>query len=182
MKEIKWSWLLISGFIGIILGTVFANGMEHIKPNELTVFAVDQYSVSALALQERSQLSAYLLRHRGGQFLLLFGIGILCNSSLLVLMITGFSGFLWGLILSLETMRLGLNGLFLAVSCFLPQGICYLFAIWLFLLGKDHLRQESHVAVGAVCKWLLLPVLMAGLGILLEIWISPNIIQWLLQS
>lgn len=181
MKEIKVSWLILSGFIGIVLGTIFANGMERLEPSGLAVFAIDQYSISAWVLQERKELSLYLFRQRGGQFLALLGIGFLCNSVFLAFLFTFFGGFIWGLILSLETMRLGIRGVLLAVACFFPQGICYLLAIWLFLVGKEQVRQQQYTPVKIIMKCILLPLVIMIVGVLLEIWVSPEFLQCILQ-
>lgn len=181
MKEIKGSWLLLSGFIGVILGTLFANGMERFMPEALTVFAIDQYSVSNAFMQQRGALGWHLLRQRSGQMLGVFVIGCLCNSVLLLFLLTGFCGFVWGLMLSLETMRLGIQGLFLAIACFLPQGIFYILAICLFLIGKEEIRYQNGLGGKVLLKGILLPLVLAGIGILSEIWASPPLICWILQ-
>ncbi len=181
MKEFKISWLLISGFAGIVLGTIFANCMEHMNPSALAVFAIDQYSVTGWLLQGRGEFSLYLLRQRGGQFLGMLLLGFLCNSILLVFALTLFGGFVWGLVLSLETMRMGIHGLLLAVSCFLPQCICYILAIWIFLVGKEQLRQGQGMSAGGIAKCVLLPLCITMLGVALEIWVSPELVQWVLR-
>lgn len=181
MKEFKTSWLLISGFAGIVLGTIFANCMEYMNPSVLAVFAIDQYSITGWMIQGREAFSLYLLRLRGGQFLGMLFLGFLCNSVLLVFALTLFGGFIWGLVLSLETMRLGIHGLLLAVACFLPQSICYVLAIWVFLVEKEYLRQDQGISAGRIAKCILLPLCITMLGIVLEIWISPELVQWVLQ-
>lgn len=181
MKEGKFSWLILCGFAGIVLGTIFANGMVRLDPNSLAVFALDQYPISDWLFRERKGLSLYLFRQRGCQFAAMFVIGLLCNSVLLLLVLTFFGGFIWGLILSVETMRLGIHGLLLAVSCFLPQGICYLLAIWMFLVGKEQVGQRESGTMVFVLKCILLPLVITVAGILLEIWVSPELIQWVLK-
>lgn len=182
MKEIKTSWILCCGFIGIILGTLFANGMERMEPGILTVFAIDQYTTTDWQLQERRDFSWYLIRQRGSQFLLFLVIGFICNEIVLGFLFSFFSGFLWGMFLSLETMRIGIQGLYMAIGCFLPQGICYLLAVWLFLKGKEQIRQSTQ---NRTKKWLLcivVPVLITCVGILMEMWISPELLQWISQT
>lgn len=181
MKEVKVSWLILSGFLGIVLGTIFANCMERMSPNSLAVFALDQYSISEWIFQERKGLSVYLFRQRGIQFVGMLLLGFWCNSVVLLFLLTFFGGLIWGLMLSVETMRLGIQGLFLAVACFLPQGICYLLAIWLFLSAKEQVRQRETGMMGIISKCILLPLVVTIAGILMEIWISPGLIQWMMK-
>lgn len=181
MKEVKVSWLILSGFIGIVLGTIFANCMERLSPNSLVVFALDQYPISQWIFQERKGLSIYLFQQRGIQFIGMMVLGFLCNSVILLFLLTFFGGLVWGLMLSVETMRLGIQGLFLAVVCFLPQGICYLLAIWLFLFAKEQVRQRETGTISIISKCILLPLVITIAGILMEIWISPELIQWMIK-
>lgn len=181
MKEVRVSWLILCGFIGILLGTIFANCMERLEPNCLAAFAIDQYPISNWIFQERKGLSLYLFRQRGFQFAGMLVIGFLCNSVLLLFLLTFFGGLVWGLILSMETMRLGIQGLFLAVACFLPQGICYLLAIWMFLTGKEQVRQRDTGTLLLITKCILIPLVITVAGILMEIWISPEFIRWMLN-
>lgn len=180
MKEVKISWLILCGFVGIILGTIFANTMAHLGPSSLEVFALDQYSVYSWVLEERKALTFYLFRQRGLQFLGLLILGFLCNSVFLAFVLTFFGGFVWGLILSLESMRLGIQGLFLSVACFLPQGLCYVLAVFLFLFGKEAGNRENRKMV-VLFRCFILPLVITVAGILLEIWISPELIQWIVQ-
>lgn len=181
MKEVKVSWLILCGFIGIVLGTIFANCMERLAPSSLAVFAIDQYPISEWIFQERKGLSVYLFRQRGLQFAGMLAIGALCNSVVLLFLVAFFGGFVWGLILSVETMRLGIQGLFLAVVCFLPQGICYLLAMGLFLIAKEQVRQRETGTIRLLSKCILLPLVITIAGILLEIWVSPELIRWMMQ-
>lgn len=182
MKRMKVSWLILSGFIGIVLGTLFANIMERIAPESLAVFAIDQYSISNWILEERDTLGWFLVRKRGGQMLGILLLGFFCNSVFLSFVFTGFGGFIWGLFLSLETMRLGIQGLFLAIACFFPQGLCYVLAIWLFLTGKEQLKQPNGITIQSVGIGILLPIGAVIIGVLSEIWISPGLIYWILQK
>ncbi|MCM1494365.1 MAG: hypothetical protein NC089_01035 [Bacteroides sp.] len=181
MKEVKVSWLVFSGFIGILLGTIFANCMERLAPNSLAVFALDQYSISEWIFRERKSLSIYLFQQRGFQFIGMLVLGFFCNSVILLFLFTFFGGLVWGLMLSVETMRLGIQGLFLAVSCFFPQGICYILAVWLFLFAKEQVRQRETRTIGILSRCILLPLAVTVAGILMEIWISPGFIQWMMK-
>lgn len=178
MKEVRISRFIFCGFIGIILGTLFTNGMMHWKPESLEIFVLDQYPVYSWVLQERRALAGYLFRQRGFQFLGLLAVGFFCNSVLLAFVLTFFGGFIWGMLLSLETMRLGIQGLLLAVACFLPQGIFYVLAVFLFLLGKENGSREGKKGT-VVLQCIVLPLVVTVIGILLEIYISPELLQWL---
>ncbi len=175
------SWILISIFVGIVLGTVFANLLERTQPELLYVFAVDQYVTVRQGGGDWKAFGQYLLQQRGMQGIGMLLICLFCNTIFLMIVLGVSGGFIWGVILSVETMRMGLQGLFLGIVCFLPHGICYAIAIWLFLVGKEEVRQRTEVPVRLWLQWFLVPIVMAIGGIALEIWASPELLVWILN-
>lgn len=181
MKQIKGGWWLVSLFAGIILGTIVTNILEYMAPQALTVFVVDQYVIAAQLVEHQKDWIWYLLRQRGLQILLVAGVGMFSHSVFLPILVLFFCGYVWGMLLSLETMRLGIQGLFLAISCFLPHGICYGGAFVCLFMGKETMRQETKAGGGRRILWLLVMLLLVMGGIGMEIFLSPDLIQWILQ-
>lgn len=180
MDEKKMSWILICIFLGIISGTVCANLMQRTQPELLYAFAVDPY-ITAMQTSERKGFAQYLLQQRGLQGIGVLLICLFCNSLFLAVLFALSGGFVWGMILSIETMRLGIQGLFMGIACFLPHGVCYAAAVWLFLFGKEEIRQNTDTSVRSRMLWIMLPIVLTMSGILLEIWISPKWLQWILN-
>lgn len=179
MKKLKLSWVILIGFIGIILGTLFANGMERIAPESLTVFALDQYTVTEQMLEHKRNFIWYIIRQRGIQGVLATIVMALCNPMVLLFLFVFLFGFAWGMFLSLETMRLGIQGLFFAMSCFLPQGLFYAIGFLMFLICKLEVQETGEVGMRRLYIFLL-PLVLFLVGIVMEIWVSPALICSLL--
>lgn len=181
MKQIKGSWLVFSMFAGIVLGTVVTNILEHVVPQALTVFVVDQYVIAAQTVEHQKEWIWYLVRQRGLQILLVAGVGLLSHSVFLLIAALFLGGYIWGMLLSLETMQLGIQGLLLAVSCFLPHGICYGGAFVCLLMGKGKNQPGTKPETGRRILRVAGVLLLVMGGMAMEIFLSPDLIQWILQ-
>ena len=146
MKQIKGRWWLVSLFAGILLGTIVTNILEYMAPQALTVFVVDQYVIAAQLVEHQKDWIWYLLRQRGLQILLVAGVGMFSHSVFLPILVLFFCGYVWGMLLSLETMR-----------------------------------KETKAGGGRRILWLLVMLLLVMGGIGMEIFLSPDLIQWILQ-
>ena len=182
MNEKRISWLILTCFTGIIAGTVLTNVAGLIKPDFLCIFAVDQYSAAGWLQQARKDLLFYLFRQRGIQFVFFCVIGFLGNPAIIVLLGVFFGGMIWGMILSLETIRLGIHGMLFAVSLFLPHGLFYTIAFGSFIRMRWSMEEQSLHMFSYGVKCIALPFLFTVIGILTEGLISPLLIQWVMRN
>ncbi len=182
MGERKIFWLILACFTGIIAGTILTNVTGLVKPDLLYMFAVDQYSAAGWLQQERKELLLYLFRQRGIQFLVFCVIGFLGNPAMIVLLGVFFGGMIWGMVISLETMRLGIHGMLFAVSLFLPHGLFYIAAFGGFIWMKEKLEEIPMSVVSYGLRCIALPLLFTVLGILAEGFVSPLLIQWVMRG
>lgn len=180
MNEKKITWLVTVSFAGIISGTILANSLKMIQPEALALFAVDQYSAAGWLRQDRKELFFYLLKQRGIQFLILFAVGFWGNSTAIVLSGAFFGGAVWGIVISIETMRLGIHGMLFALVLFLPHGILYIAACGSFIRRKGRLEAENGRYAEAVIKCIVFPLVYTILGILAESMLTPMLIQWVM--
>lgn len=182
MNEKKITWLAAICFAGIISGTILANSLKVIQPEALALFAVDQYSAAGWLRQDWKALFFYLLKQRGIQFLILFAVGFWGNSTAIVLSGSFFAGMVWSLVISIETMRLGIHGMLLVLVLFLPHGIFYVAACGSFFRRKKRLEAENGRYIEAVMKCILFPLAFTMLGILMESMLTPMMIQWVMTG
>lgn len=182
MSEKRISWLILTCFTGIITGTVLANTAGLVKSDFLYIFAVDQYSADGWLQQARKDLLFYLLRQRGIQFVFFCVLGFLGNPAIIVLLGVFFGGMIWGMILSLETIRLGIQGMLFAVSLFFPHSLLYIIAFGSFIRMRWKMEEQSQHIFSYGVKCIVLPLLFTIIGILAEGFVSPLLIQWVMRS
>ncbi len=182
MSEKRISWLILTCFTGIITGTVLANTAGLMKSDFLYIFAVDQYSAAGWLQQARKDLLFYLLRQRGIQFVFFCVLGFLGNPAIIVLLGVFFGGMIWGMILSLETIRLGIQGMLFAVSLFFPHSLLYIMAFGSFIRMRWKMEEQSQHIFSYGVKCIVLPLLFTIIGILAEGFVSPLLIQWVMRS
>lgn len=180
MNDKKIVRLILVCFAGIIIGTILANTAGVMQPEAFAMFAVDQYTATGWFQQDRKQLLLYLLKQRGIQFLVLIAVGFLGNPTVILLLGLLCGGVVWGIVLSLETMRLGIHGMLLAIALFLPHGIFYALACGSFVRRREILEEAHEHYAEAVITCILLPFVFTILGILTEGILSPVLIQWIM--
>ncbi len=185
--------LIIIFFIGLIVGTIFANIFRTLYINEINI--VNDYFSNKLVNMdiEYGSLLKYILFSRIKYFIILwlFSITILGLPVIFIYLI--YSGFLVGFIISISTMKYGIMGILLFIVYLFPHGIIYIPVIAIsiqraFIMCKRMYYMKNGVKVNKkniILEYLftiILLLVMIIIGCFIETYINSNILQSFLKN
>lgn len=140
-KKEQYIWKIIF-FSSLLLGVIITNILFREQAGTTNLWSFDPHSISYSQLP-KSEYFVFLLFHRGKQLLgiiLLLGltniqIGVGIPVFLFLFSISSF--------LSLETMRMGIQGVFLSILYLFPHYFCYGGSLYSFWKMRDR-EQNSY--------------------------------------
>lgn len=156
-QKTSYVWNILF-FVGLLLGAVTTNLIFKKQVPFDNLWNMDQYQNIAIGEFTQKQYFVFLILRRGKQFGMILLLFLLTNRMLGIGVPLFLFAFSTSALLSLETMRMGLLGVFLGVVYLIPHYICYGFGISMIArLGEK--AQQSYkqtipllVAIGA---WLI---------------------------
>lgn len=164
-----WAILFLGGLLaGAFLTNIFFQNQAGIEQ----LWSLDHYDAITAGELEQKQYFIFLLLRRGKQLLCILLLFFFTNRMLgigIPLFLFSFSA---SALLSLETMRLGIAGLFLSLSYLVPQYVCYGIGVYnLSRLGSGN-KTSYQMIVG-----LFLTVFLFIMGCYLEAFWNPFFVQ-----
>lgn len=157
-------------FLGLIVGTFVVNLLFRgtVELNQL--WNVDMLDLNGIDVLMKKEYFVYILMKRLKQFLILF---ILMEFIKKEFVMSGLSlgfGFTVSALISLETMRLGIQGVVLSFVYFFPHYIVYIGIIALFIF---QIREETKKPM-----WMRLLIMIGFvlIGCFLESFINPYLL------
>lgn len=142
----KKSVLFIVGcmFFGIMIGTILVNILNHYAPVILQCLALDTYNVQALDLNQRKHMILYTIQKRTIQYGIMIFLLVFIQPLIAFCCIATIVGIVFGSLLSVEVIRLGVKGIILAITCFLPQYIFFIYSYALLLRMNMNVNFEKN--------------------------------------
>lgn len=168
-EKTMWMLVFLAGFVlGIGAICLFSEGLV-LQSGFLDAAALD--SVRYLKIN-RNGLFLYSLRQRMGMaaFLVLLSAAGIAGAGICLLLV--WCGISAGAVLTVFSMRYGMKGLLLFLSCILPQQF-FLIPGYLMLMDWCFRRMER--------KKLLIPLAVVITGCLVESYVNPNILKVVLK-
>lgn len=175
-------WLMLGFFVGILLGTVFANTVGADFQEQIGILG--NYVGERLPAQGgyRGQLFLMVLRQRGLELLLLWLLSLTALAMPACVAAAGYYGFSMAVILSMTTMQMGITGLPGFLSSLLPQYLVYVPFWCLFALRcmriRGRFRYPRELGMH-VASFLLFLVIFAA-GAWLEAYVGPEVLRKIL--
>ncbi len=136
----------ISLFAGIIVGAIVANLTMAEKMYILGNYAIDNYNAYAMSKVDKNNLFITIVLKRFKQIAIV-GILMMAINPYIILNIVAFVfGSTIGMLLAIETMRLGLKGVLYTIICFLPQYIIYIagFMLTIYWVSKKYVKDNLY--------------------------------------
>lgn len=161
-------------FIGIVLGTIAVNLLVWIRPFLREYMAIDPYILDENMLQTPGEQIVRICVIRLLQIIGLFLGSFILGHILLFYGIDLCIGLIWGGLLSVEYMRLGIWGLALAIVYLLPYLAGYMCGIINYGVSVYDWIDHGHIEK----RRLLWGSLFVLSGILGEAYISPAMIRF----
>ena len=173
LKQQMFVDFLLCFLAGIVLANLF--GTESFQKNgTLTRYYLKQFQYAEVRSQE-------LLWHVGCNrmtiFLVLLVIGTITKGKLVHALFVAWSGFAYGYFCVLSISAFGMKGVLLCLLALFPQFLAYV-PVYLGIVEFSVHRREHGGWKGLAAIAVLLLVLI--LGILLESYINPSILQKML--
>lgn len=168
-------WLLLF-LMGMFIGVCIVHFQK--QSSYSGVFGecfMNQYAFMEI---DHEKMLRYIGSYRIRQYVMLVCCGALPMAAyLLAVLVTGM-GAVWGSVISISAIRLGMKGIVICVIGLLPQFLFYIPAfgwivLWIWKQGKS---RKKYIALS-----------MAGLlfllfGILTEVYVNPLILQYFLRK
>ena len=178
-RKLHLKQLLFIGFLAcFLIGIVLANmiGADSFRQiGGLTQYYLKQFQYADIQPQE-------LLWHVGCNrlflFLTLFMLGMIVKGNLVHVLFVAWSGFAYGYFCVLSISALGTKGFLLCLVALFPQFFAYVPAYLGLVQMSGHRRTYTGWRRAA---WIILLLLVLIVGILLESYINPLILQKVLK-
>lgn len=175
-RKNKYHCLLLLFMTGFLLGIIYANfvGSKYVTTTGIFhEFFLEQY-VNQNVVTEKYFI--YLLKQR----LVPLGIAWVISMTRFRKVAGGFcllwTGFAGGILAVAAVMRMGIVGMLFYIAAFFPQVLFYGFAYIIiinYLVGEEEARWNGW-KMGTV-------VLMMLGGIIMETYINPKVVKWMLE-
>lgn len=184
-----WKLFLLLFAVGFALGTVFANVAYRSRGQdviELQLFSLENFSSSQFYNKD---YFFYLLPRRLMGMAGVQVIGATVLGTPLVIAELLMYGFFCGTFLGIVLLQNGIRGILLFAAALLPQYLIYvsaflgMFTVICSMSGQVKWRTAffGRKAV-QYCLWCVLFLTVVLWGILLEAYVNPLLLQWLLKS
>lgn len=163
-------------FAGMMGGIFFVQGQEHTAfAGIFSEYFLNQYAALKI---DYEKLFRYIGSYRFGQYALVICCGALPVASYLIGILVAALGMVWGTMISISTIRLGLKGVLICMAGVIPQIFFYVPAfgwifIWIWKRGSSRKKYLFLAAAG---------ILFLAFGILTEVYINPLILQQILRK
>lgn len=158
-------------FLGLIVGTFIVNLLFRgtVELNQL--WNVDMLDLNGIDVLMKKEYFIYILMKRIKQFLILFILMEFIKKEFVVGGLSLGFGFTVSALISLETMRLGIQGVLLSFVYFCPHYIVYIGIIALFVFQmKEDTRKPMWMR-------LLIMIGFVLIGCFLEAFINPFLLN-----
>lgn len=191
MKKKNLGYFLIAFLIGVFLGVVFINvlGNTYIERSGLfSNYFFRQYQELAI---DCDQVFFFVCRKRVKSILVIWLMGLTSAGAVFVLLYSGYLGCMAGIVVMTSLLRMGWNGILIVVVSLIPQIFIYAPVMTFFLeevYEKGQKRQNMHWVHGRrEIDWrygtlLMAVILFFFLGMILESYVSPSILQYILKN
>lgn len=175
-KDMNSTFGLVLFFAGLIAGIVFVQFQnDAVFAGIFSEYFLNQYA--SLKLDYR-KLLGYVGGCRCGQYVLLVCCGALSAAPWLFDILLFLLGMIWGTLLSVSTIRLGLKGVLICAVGLIPQLFFYVVAfgwilMWIWRRGSS---RKKYLLLSGIGFFFLL------FGIVTEVYINPMILQQMLRK
>lgn len=184
-----WKLFLLLFAAGFVLGTVFANLAYQNRGQDVTELQMFSLEAVGSAVTDSKDYFFYLLPRRlaGMAVLQVIGATVL-GVPLVIAELLGY-GFFFGTFLGIALLQNGIRGMLLFAAALLPQYLLYvpaafgMFTVICYMSGQV-IQRNRFFGKKAVqySLWCLLFLTVVLWGILLECYVNPLILQWLIES
>lgn len=184
-----WKLFLLLFAAGFVLGTVFANLAYQNRGQDVTELQMFSLEAVGSAVPDSKDYFFYLLPRRlaGMAVLQVIGATVL-GVPLVIAELLGY-GFFFGTFLGIALLQNGIRGMLLFAAALLPQYLLYvpaafgMFTVICYMSGQV-IQRNRFFGKKAVqySLWCLLFLTVVLWGILLECYVNPLILQWLIES
>lgn len=164
-KKSQGFMLVLTVLISIIAGTVLANVIYHKDPAYLQPLIMDEYYKNVMRNYQSQSFPWRILPGRLGEILAFAMIYYWFHFEMIAYIVLGMISFAWGFLISIEIIRLGIQGLFYGGLCLLLHSMFYGLSVCrLILPTTTDGRTRKYI-------WILLLLLLALVS---EFWIEPQ--------
>ncbi len=183
-----WKFFLLLFAGGFVLGTVFANLAYQYRGQDVAKLQLFTLEAVASSAPDSKPYFFYLLPRRLAGMAVLQVIGATVLGTPLVIAELLMYGFFCGTFLGIALLQNGILGMVLFAAALLPQYLIYvpaalgMFTVICCLSGQVVQRNRffGRKAV-QYCLWSLLVLTTVLWGILLEAYVNPLFLHWLLK-
>ena len=183
----RFFFLLFAG--GFVIGTIFANLAYQNRGQDVAELELFSLEAAGSALWNEKEYFFYLLPRRLAGMAALQVIGATALGTPLVITELLMYGFFCGTFFGIALLQNGIRGMCLFLAALLPQYLIYVpAAIGMFTviccMSGQVMRRSSFFGRKAVqyCLWCVLFLTVVLWGILLEAYVNPPFLRWILKS
>lgn len=175
-------WLMLGFFVGILLGTVFANTVGAGFREQIGIFG--NYVGERLPARGgyHRQLFLMVFRQRGLELFILWLLSLTVLAMPACVAAAGYYGFSMAVILSMTTMQMGIAGILGFLASLLPQYLVYVPFWCLFALRcmriRGQFRYPRELRFHVASLLLFLAIFAAGAW--LEAYAGPEVLSKIL--
>ncbi len=171
------TYLLVSFFVGILIGTIMINQMGQKWMDSLTIYNTYFYQQLQFNTVNKISLFFYILKERLGIFIFLWIVGFSIIGELGLIAVFTYLGYFVAILLGTATMIYGPVGLFIFLGIVFPHYILYGYGMYLM---KEHIKYKNRESLGQAFVALTFICITCIAGAMAESWINPYILRLLL--
>lgn len=168
--------LILFLVVGFFMGIIYENLAAQNQGGFVRIFQaqfLEKYGQIKIISEEYLW---HVFRVRTISFMIVCLLGMLRWKKILVSSFLVWTGFLGGVLIVTAVIRLGLRGVLICMTGFIPHMFCYFFAygmllVYLYSFPKKQWNTAKTIFV----------ILMLFVGILLETYVNPFLMKWIIS-